>query len=69
VLERSGELRIAVRDDGKGFDPDAPSVGFGLTGMRERISLAGGRLDIESSALGTIVTALIPSAPDVRKTA
>ena len=66
VVERGGEVEIAVRDDGTGFDVDAPTGGFGLTGMRERISLAGGRLEIISSAHGT---ALLASVPSVRATA
>ena len=62
VVERGGEVAIAVRDDGAGFDVDAPTRGFGLTGMRERISLAGGRLEIVSSGHGTAVLASVPSA-------
>ncbi len=61
VVERGGEVEIAVRDDGAGFDVDAPTGGFGLTGMRERISLAGGRLEIISSGQGTAVLASVPS--------
>ena len=30
------EVRLTVRDDGRGFDPGAPTDGFGLTGMRAR---------------------------------
>jgi signal transduction histidine kinase len=62
IVERGGEVEIAVRDDGAGFDVDAPTGGFGLTGMRERISLAGGRLEIISSGQGTAVLASVPSA-------
>jgi signal transduction histidine kinase len=61
IVERGGEVEIAVRDDGTGFDVEAPTGGFGLTGMRERISLAGGRLQIISSERGTAVLASIPS--------
>jgi signal transduction histidine kinase len=66
VVERGGEVEIAVRDDGTGFAVDARTGGFGLTGMRERISLAGGRLEIISSGHGTAVLASVPS---VRATA
>ncbi|MGZ4255414.1 MAG: sensor histidine kinase [Solirubrobacteraceae bacterium] len=61
VVERGGEVEIAGRDDGTGFDVDAPTGGFGLTGMRERISPAGGRLEIISSGQGTAVLASVPS--------
>ncbi|HEX4670754.1 MAG TPA: GAF domain-containing sensor histidine kinase [Solirubrobacteraceae bacterium] len=62
VVERGAEVEIAVRDDGAGFDVGAPTGGFGLTGIRERISLAGGRLEIVSSGQGTAVLATVPSA-------
>jgi len=48
------ELRVRVRDDGKGIDPEVLRAGhkeghFGLSGMRERAELAGGKLTIRSS--------------------
>jgi signal transduction histidine kinase len=69
VIEHGDELALAIRDDGNGFDPGAPSAGFGLTGMRERISLAGGRLDISSSEAGTTIRAALPLAHQIRQTA
>jgi len=43
------ELEIDIRDDGVGFTPQAVQPGhYGLLGMRERVRLAGGRLDIHS---------------------
>jgi signal transduction histidine kinase len=55
-----GAVRAQVRDDGRGFDPGAPVGGFGLTGMRERIALLRGELEIASSESGTCVTAALP---------
>ena len=63
MIEEDSEVHIAIRDDGHGFDVDAPSGGFGLTGMRERVTLAGGRLEIESSSSGTAITASLPMTP------
>jgi signal transduction histidine kinase len=61
VSDRDGDLAIRVRDDGRGFDPRATTPGFGLLGMRERLALVGGRLDVESSASdGTELRATIP---------
>jgi len=63
---RAGEDRLAVlvSDDGKGFDPTVGTSGFGLAGMRERIELAGGELQIESRAgAGTRVLASVPLLP------
>jgi signal transduction histidine kinase len=61
VAESDGELQIEVQDDGMGFDPDAANEGFGLAGMHERVSLAGGTLSISSGAQGTLVRACLPS--------
>jgi len=63
------EVRIVVRDNGSGFDPRAASGGFGLTSMRERISLAGGELEIASGPEGTTVEANLPLSPSVRRSA
>ena len=44
------ELEIEICDDGVGFDPAAVEAGhFGLLGMRERVRLAGGRLEVQSA--------------------
>jgi signal transduction histidine kinase len=53
-------VRIEVTDDGHGFDPEARVEGFGLIGMRERVALAHGRLDIESAPGHTVVRADLP---------
>ena len=50
-----------MRDDGKGFDPAAQSAGFGLLGMRERLALVHGTLEVESApGAGTLIRASIP---------
>ncbi len=55
------ELVTEIEDDGMGFDTEAATSGFGLTGMRERIYLAGGELTIESGVgNGTTVRSRIP---------
>jgi signal transduction histidine kinase len=61
VLERGDEIRLRVADDGRGFDLGMPSTGFGVPGMRERVTLVGGRLDIVSGSEGTAVTATVPA--------
>jgi two-component system sensor histidine kinase UhpB len=42
-----GELSLAIRDYGKGFDPDG-DVGSGIRGMRERATLIGATLEIRN---------------------
>jgi signal transduction histidine kinase len=61
VTERDGCVEVTVSDDGQGFDPGADNGGgFGLTGMRERVELADGELDIQSDGSGTTVRARLP---------
>jgi signal transduction histidine kinase len=57
---RDRAIHADIHDDGAGFDPNAPADGFGLIGMRERIALLRGELEIASSAAGTHVSAAIP---------
>lgn len=60
--DESGDVRIVVRDDGRGFDPSAPCDGFGLGGMRERAELFGGSFEVSSATgEGTEVRATIPA--------
>jgi signal transduction histidine kinase len=61
LVEDEATVRIKVRDDGRGFDPVAHTDGFGLLGMRERIELLQGTLEVASSpGEGTTVTAVLP---------
>ena len=72
TLSYMGDLvSLDVRDDGVGFEPDAARPpgsstdggGFGLGAMRERMSLLGGTLVVESApGEGTTITAEIPMA-------
>lgn len=52
LVAEERELRLRVRDDGAGFDPEAArrdaGAGFGLLGMRERAELAGGEFRFDS---------------------
>ena len=68
VSRLGGNLRIAVADAGSGFDPAllgaAPDDRLGLTSVRERLDLIGGRLHIASSPDGgTTVTLNTPAFP------
>jgi signal transduction histidine kinase len=60
VVQSGGELLIEVQDDGVGFDTEGASAGFGLVGMRERVSLAGGTLSIDSGEQGTLLRTCLP---------
>jgi len=43
------ELTLTVADDGRGMDSAARTPGFGLSGMRERVEMAGGSFDFQSA--------------------
>jgi len=52
---------VVVEDDGAGFDAASPTDGLGVSGMRERVALAGGKLRVETGhGKGTTVAAEIP---------
>ena len=49
TLSNTNGIRVAVTDDGKGFDPDAPRRrGFGLTSMHERAEARGAKVLVTS---------------------
>jgi signal transduction histidine kinase len=63
TLDAEGnQLRLVVRDWGRGFDPAAvPAQRFGLEGIRKRAELAGGRAEIHSApGQGTTITVELP---------
>jgi two-component system sensor histidine kinase DegS len=54
-------VTAVIEDDGRGFpDGEASSEGIGLIGMRERVGLVGGRLEVESSSSGTTIVVEVP---------
>jgi len=55
-------VSLSVEDDGQGFEVQARmSKGIGLLGMRERLGLLGGQLEIESQpGQGARLTAYVP---------
>jgi signal transduction histidine kinase len=58
------QLRFAIRDDGRGFDPSAPSVGTGLDNMVERLGAVGGDLTVSASiGRGTSISGVVPTCP------
>ncbi len=66
VSLQGGELRVVVRDDGRGFDPRAKvdvgrSSGLGLAGIEERVRLLDGTFELTSEVgKGTSILVSIP---------
>jgi signal transduction histidine kinase len=60
---KPGRVAVVIEDDGRGFAADAPfEDGIGLVGMRERIALVGGRLELETSeGRGTTIVVEVPA--------
>jgi signal transduction histidine kinase len=50
-------LSLRVADNGRGFDPEAPLDGHGLTSMRARARELGGELHLTSAPGGGTVVA------------
>ena len=70
LLQHPGGLRLVVRDDGEGFDPDVAlkaalrGKSFGLAGMCERVELSAARIAFASGAgAGTEVQVDFPATP------
>jgi signal transduction histidine kinase len=58
---RPGTVAAIIEDDGRGFAPAADSEGLGLVGMRERVALFDGQLQIESGpGGGTTIAVEVP---------
>ncbi|WP_315781834.1 MULTISPECIES: histidine kinase [unclassified Bradyrhizobium] len=57
---RRNYTRVCVRDDGHGLKPEH-KLGFGLTGMRERLLALGGTLTVASSGTGVTIEAMVPA--------
>lgn len=64
VARRGSSVVAIVEDDGAGFDAEnVREDALGLLGMRERLALVGGTLEIESAnGAGTTVAAQVPAA-------
>ena len=62
VVARGDEVELTVEDDGIGPTGADEDSGFGVSGMRERLALVGGRLSLEPGATtGTVLRATVPA--------
>ncbi len=64
----ANDLRLSVRDDGRGMDPRRGAMGeaghYGMVGMKERASQIGAELDLSSApGQGTKVSVRMPLTP------
>jgi signal transduction histidine kinase len=60
VQQQADELRLAIEDDGKGFDAQQ-GRGMGLLGIQERVVYLGGKFEVESApGKGTALKVTLP---------
>jgi signal transduction histidine kinase len=56
-----GDVRLAVEDDGRGFDQNRTRPGAGLANMRDRVDAVHGQLDLRSApGVGTRLEIRVP---------
>lgn len=62
MLDCVGDVMVAVRDNGDGFEPAAVGTSsHGLAGMHHRVGACGGQLTISSATgRGTLLVAVLP---------
>lgn len=61
-VDGTGEVELAVSDDGRGFEPRRATLGMGLLGLRERIEVLGGAFTLEAgTGRGVSVRGLLPA--------
>jgi len=73
IRRQPDSVILEVEDEGRGFQPAPPKdgsmvtrVGLGLKGMKERVRLLGGCLEIISGSHGTTIRASLPIPEAVR---
>jgi signal transduction histidine kinase len=60
VEAQDGRVRLAIRDDGRGFDPQREK-GMGLLGIQERVARLGGQFSVNSRpGAGTELRIVLP---------
>jgi signal transduction histidine kinase len=62
MTRQNGQVELAVRDTGTGFDPAAPHTGSGLAHIRDRVAELGGTVEIDSApGRGAALTVRVPA--------
>jgi len=62
IAADDGRIALEIRDEGRATQAGKKSFspGVGILGMRERMRLLGGRLEIHSDEVGTLIRAIVP---------
>lgn len=63
---KSDRVTVRLEDNGRGFDPDLSYPGFGLQGIKERVQILKGKLNIHSTpGAGTQIMVMIPKEMEI----
>lgn len=66
VWREGARLFVEVKDDGRGFAPNATRLGSGLHNIRDRVDALGGSVEVVSKpGAGTVVKGWLPLPPEV----
>jgi signal transduction histidine kinase len=61
LFTQDGVLTLQIQDNGRGFDPTQNSTGFGLQGMKERVTALDGQFTLSSQpGTGCLVSVMVP---------
>jgi len=61
ISQTNEELYLRIKDNGRGFDPEQVSGGYGLRGMQERVDILQGNFELKSQpGNGCCITIEIP---------
>ena len=60
TVEDDSNLQLIVIDNGKGINPDKPTIGIGIINLKNRIENCEGNLHIDSSPKGTTIIINLP---------
>ncbi len=74
IKKRPTDVSLSIRDNGRGFNPQQPypqtlDLGYGLSGIAERVRILGGALTIQSRpGEGTTLTVEVPFSCSISTT-
>jgi signal transduction histidine kinase len=69
LVGSTNQIALTVCDEGRGFRPEevGPRGGLGLTSMKERLNLVGGKFEIDAKpSRGTIIRGFVPLKPQAK---